>query len=109
MKAALLLLLVASVASAEAPINRSLNLYQPEAPEMVDRPNWILTPEGKAHLDDGIAKLWSEKERLRAENAALREKTLELAAQPALTWKGALILVGVGILAGGAVVWVVKR
>ena len=43
------------------------------------------------------------------EIAQLRKDKAALEAQPALTWKGAAILVGVGILLGGSVALVVRH
>jgi hypothetical protein len=79
------------------------HMYQPKTPETVGYPNWILTQGGKAKLDDAIIALWTEKERLRAENISLQQTTLDLAAKPELTWKGALVLVSVGLVLGASI------
>ncbi len=39
-------------------------------------------------------------ESLAAENATLKTATAEMAAKPALTWRGGLLLIGVGLVVG---------
>ena len=70
--------------------------------EVVLHPNWVYTPEGKARVD---ARLTADAQEI----AQLRKDKAALEAQPALTWKGAAILVGVGILLGGSVALVVRH
>lgn len=98
MKAALLLLLLAGPALAD------------DAPRMtrvvpmatVLEPGWFLNDSGKQKLDDAIVSDRQRIAQLQAENAAL-------AAQPALTWKGAAALVGIGFAVGLVVGLVVGR
>lgn len=96
-RSVLVLALVSRLAWAEPEI------YQPQEPVTVVAPSWVLTPKGKENIDSGVALLWSEKERLRAENEALRADVIRLAGEPALTWRGALFLVGAGLVVGAAV------
>jgi hypothetical protein len=77
-----------------------VHMYQPEKPEMVGYPNWVLSPQGKENLGVAIADMWTQNAQLRAERDTLQQKTLELAAKPELTWKGVLVLVGVGLAVG---------
>lgn len=78
-------------------------LYQPPAPESVGYPNWVLTPDGKAKLDETLNRQFVELVQLRTENSELRETLVEWEAKPALTWKGGLLLVGAGVVLGLAV------
>jgi hypothetical protein len=78
-------------------------LYQPPAPEMVGYPNWVLTPDGKARIDARLERYDREVFQLRVENSSLRTDVEEMAKKPALTFKGAAILVGVGLVLGLAV------
>lgn len=98
MKLALLLLLLPGVALAD------------DAPKMVrvspgyvsEWSGWAMNEPGKAKLD---AHIQAQAQRI----AQLESDKAALAAQPALTWTGAAVLVGVGILLGGAVVLAIKR
>jgi hypothetical protein len=64
---------------------------------------WVLNEPGKRKLDDSIARWDKELFHLRAANTKLREDITEMAAKPALTWKGAAVLVGIGVVVGIAV------
>lgn len=75
-------------------------MYQPPAPEMVGYPNWVLTPDGHSRLTAQLQHDAEEKARLRSENASLRASLVEWEGKPALTWRGALLLVGGGLALG---------
>lgn len=96
----LALLLLPGLALAEP---GAVNLYQPKEPEMVGYPNWVLTPRGHQLWSEDLARGHAEAVRLRAENESLVKGMKELEHRPLLTWRGALILVGVGVLVGASV------
>jgi hypothetical protein len=76
-------------------------MYQPPSPgENVGYPNWVLTPDGKAKIDETLNRQLTESTILRAENGSLKTSLAEMEAKPALTWKGALLLVGLGVVIG---------
>jgi hypothetical protein len=77
-----------------------VHMYQAGNPEPIGYPNWVLTPEGKERIGAAIADMWTQNAQLRTERDALQQKTLELAGKPELTWKGVLVLVGVGLVLG---------
>ncbi len=66
-------------------------------------PDWSLTNEGKQRLDATLERQVRELEQLRVENASLKTTLVEWQAKPALTWSGALLLVGGGIVLGALV------
>lgn len=100
-RSAALLLLLSSLAWGQevSPVH----MYQAGNPELIGYPNWVLTPEGKDKIGAAIADMWTRNAQLRAERDALQQKTLELAAKPELTWRGVLVLVGVGLVVGSTV------
>ena len=95
MKAVALVLLLALPAWADdAP--RQLRAFPVTAGYVVTEPAWLYTEEGKARVDARIAR--------DAQVIANQQKRIaDLEAQPALTWKGALLLIGGGIVIGAAV------
>lgn len=93
----LLLVLVSAMAWGQ---EMPAHMYQPAKPETVGYPNWVLSPEGRDRIAASIADAWTQNAQLRAERDALQQKTLELSAKPELTWKGALVLVGMGLAVG---------
>ncbi len=100
MKTVLLSVLVSSLAWGEdAP--RMVRL--PPGQLTTTEPAWLLNEPGKAKLDAVLDRHFAELVQLRSENAQLRVDVVRLAGEPALTWKGALALVGVGLLVGVAV------
>jgi hypothetical protein len=99
-KALLLALLLSAPAWGQEVQVSPVHLYQAQNPELIGYPNWVATPEGKARIDAALTEFWTDRERLRVENGILQQKTLELAAKPELTWKGALALVGIGLVVG---------
>lgn len=79
-------------------------MYQPPAPgETVGYPNWVLTPDGKEKLDATLARNFSELVQLRTENASLKHSLVEMESKPAMTWKGAAVLLAVGAVVGAGV------
>lgn len=96
-RSGLLLVLLSAVAWGQ---EMPAHMYQPAKPEMVGYPNWVLTPDGRDKIAQSIVDMWTLNAQLRAERDALQQKTLELAAKPELTWKGVLVLVGVGLVVG---------
>jgi hypothetical protein len=99
MKLALLVLLVAGTARGEADAPRMEHV----APGyVITRPSWVLNEPGKEKLDAFIQGDTQTIAQCKADTTALK-------AEPALTWKGAALLVGIGILLGGTVVLAVKR
>lgn len=95
----LLLLAVSSAAWAEPPAHQ---MYVPEQPELVGPPNWVLTPSGYQNLQADMTKRWLELEALKAENAKLREDVTTMSQKRELTWRGALLFVGIGVVVGTA-------
>lgn len=93
MRAVLAILLVSSAALAEP--DRA-NLYQPMEPEVVGYPNYVLTPRGYKLWQEDLARRFAESEARRVEILKLQKTTVELAAKPELTWRGALLFVGTG-------------
>lgn len=91
MRVALLLLLLSGPALADdAP--RKMRLVAPG--HVITEPTWLLTVDGKKKLDDYIAQEVQRVAKLEAEKAECGEV-------PALTWRGAVGLIGLGILIGG--------
>lgn len=72
-------------------------------------PAWLLTDEGKSRIDATLQRHVAELEQLRAENASMRADLVTWQDKPALTWRGALLLVGAGVAVGvGATIAVVR-
>ncbi len=102
--------IVTALALIVAPIvNAEERMYQPAKPEMVGYPNWVLTPNGKAKIDETVGRQVSELVTLRAENLSLRTDVEVMAAKPALTWKAVALLVGGGLVLGVTVGVLVTR
>ncbi len=81
----------------------------PAQTELVSHPAWILTPEGKERIDSTVARLDREAFQLRAENSSLRADVTEMASKPALNWKVVVLLVGVGLVSGATIGFLVAR
>lgn len=97
-RSALVVLLVASQALAEPPrMERVAPGY------VVTSPAWLLNEPGKAKLDATLERHFAELTTLRAENTSLKSGLGDMEKKPALTWKGALLLVGLGVVVGAAV------
>lgn len=101
MKLLALLLLVALPAWADdAP--RRLNAFPVSAGYLVTEPAWVYTEEGKAKVDAELSRLYQKSAADDAEKASLKASLLEMEQKPALTGKGALLLLGVGLAVGVA-------
>ncbi len=102
-RSVLALLLVASVASAQEAPKRAWQVA-PGPGERVLHPNWVYTPEGKERVDEALTFLDVETTSLRAQNESLRADLLSWEKKPALTWTGAFVILGIGVVVGGALV-----
>jgi hypothetical protein len=98
-----LCLTIALIVSPIVNAQERMRQIPPAQTEPVSHPNWVLTPEGKERIDATVARMDREVFQLRAENSSLRADVTEMAAKPALTWKGAVLLVGAGLVLGLAV------
>lgn len=101
-RSVLALCLVSSLAFAQD-VPRRMYQVAPTTQAILQHPDWVLTDEGKQRLDATLARHVRELEQLRAENASMRADLVTWQSKPALTWKGALLLVGVGVVVGAAV------
>lgn len=99
----LLLLLLASSASAQEAEGQDAHMYQAQKTEMVGYPNWVLSPLGRERIAAALQKQAEDIAAKEAEAAKLRADVVTLSAKPELTWTGAAILIGIGILAGAAI------
>jgi hypothetical protein len=63
---------------------------------------WFYTHPGKGRVDEKLSELYGERAGLEVESRHLRSSLLEMEKKPALTWRGAVLLVGVGIVLGAS-------
>lgn len=94
---ALLLLLSLPAGADDAP-----RMERVEPGHVVTSASWLLNDTGKARLDAAIA---ADRQRI----AQLEQDKTQLGAVPALTWKGAAVLVGAGLVVGLVVGLAVRR
>lgn len=78
-------------------------MYQAKEPDLVGYPNWVVTPAGKELIDATIERQFTELLQLRTENLELKSELVKWEAKPALTWKGAAVLLAVGAVVGAGV------
>ena len=93
------LALVVALSLAQAP-ETDHHMYQPKAPESVGYPNWVVSPAGYARLSDALQKQAEAVAQKEAEAAKLRADVVALSAKPELTTRGAVVLIGAGLLLG---------
>ncbi len=96
-RAALAIVLLASQVSFAQDAPR---MYQPDKPELVGYPNWVLTSDGADRITATLARQHNELVSLRTENSSLRTSLVEMESKPALTLKGGVVLILVGISIG---------
>src|SRR5688500_9111594 len=105
-RSALVLALLTSTVALADDVPRRMSRVAPG--HVVTSPAWLVTDEGKARIDATLQRHVVELEQLRAENAALRTDFVVWQAKPALTLRGALLLVAAGAAVGvGATIAVV--
>jgi hypothetical protein len=98
MRLALLAILVCGLARADD----TPRMERVAAGHVITEPSWVLNDAGKAKLDAFIQGGAQTAAQCTADTTALK-------AEPTLTWKGAALLVGVGILLGGSVALLIKH
>lgn len=100
--AALAALFLAVPAYADEP-QLAEGLIKSDAPVWQPAPGgFFVNDAGNNKLNGELASMQFDLARLGAENVSLRKDLTSLSAAPLLTWKAALILVGVGLLVGTA-------
>jgi hypothetical protein len=87
------------VSLAQAP-ETDHHMYQPQAPETVGYPNWVVSPTGYARLSDALKTQSEAIAQKEAEAAKLRADVVELAAKPELTWQGVVVMAGLALTLG---------
>ena len=93
------LALVVALSLAQTP-ETDHHMYQPQAPESVSFPNWVVSPTGYARLSDALQKQAETIAQKEAEAAKLRADVVELAAKPELTWQGVVVMAGLAVALG---------
>lgn len=67
---------------------------------VITEPSWVYSDEGKRRVDAWIQEAVRDAVKCRTENEALQDSVVKVSAEPGLTWRGALFLVGGGVALG---------
>ncbi len=93
----LLLFLMPSVAGADTP-----RMEKVHDGILIPENGWVLNDEGYEKLRASLDRQHGELITLRAENSSLQLSLKEMESKPALTFGGAAVLIGIGLVVGAA-------
>ncbi len=97
----LLMFLAPSIAGASPP-----KMYQVPEGYLIPENGWVMNDDGYDRLKASLDRQHGELITLRAENSSLQQSLKEMEEKPALTVKGALLFVAIGLVAGSLLVGV---